>query len=133
MLDGADVRSLSLNRLRNKFGFVGQESILFDTTIAENIGLGKDEATLEEIKQAAKDANIHEFVSTSLPDGYDTNVGKHYIYIHTYVRRFDLRRIALTCSSAGLPSPAPVWSMEAKTICHTACLGPGGIILFAIS
>lgn len=93
MLDGADVRSLSLNRLRNKFGFVGQESILFDTTIAENIGLGKDEATLEEIKQAAKDANIHEFVSTSLPDGYDTNVGKHYIYIHTYVRRFDLMAI----------------------------------------
>ncbi len=54
---------------------MGQEPILFDTTVAENIALGKQEATLEQIQQAAKDANVHDFVSNTLPDGYDTSVG----------------------------------------------------------
>lgn len=48
---------------------------MFDTTVAENIALGKQEALIEEVQQAAKDANVHEFVSRNLPDGYDTHVG----------------------------------------------------------
>ena len=75
LLGGNDVRSFDLKSLRSEFGFVGQEPILFDTTVAENIALGKREATLEEIQQAAKDANVHDFVSENLPDGYETNVG----------------------------------------------------------
>ena len=54
---------------------MGQEPILFDTTVAENIGLGKEAATLEEIEQAAKNANAHDFVTENLPEKYNTNVG----------------------------------------------------------
>lgn len=67
---------MSLNSLRGYFGFVGQEPVLFDTTVADNIGLGKERASMEEIEQAARDANVHEFVISSLPDGYNTNVGE---------------------------------------------------------
>ena len=56
-------------------GLVSQEPVLFDTTIAENIRFGKEDATLEEIQEAAKSANAHDFIS-SLPDGYDTKVGE---------------------------------------------------------
>ena len=54
---------------------MSQEPILFDTTIAENIRYGKEDATMEEIQEAAKSANAHEFVS-ELPKGYDTLVGE---------------------------------------------------------
>ena len=76
LIGGVDVRSLGMSALRSKFGFVGQEPVLFDTTVAENIGLGKEAATREEIERAGADANVHEFVSRSLPDGYDTDVGE---------------------------------------------------------
>ena len=62
--------------LRSQIGLVGQEPVLFDTTVAENISLGKPEATKEEIEKATKDANAHDFVS-SMPEGYNTNVGKY--------------------------------------------------------
>jgi ABC-type multidrug transport system fused ATPase/permease subunit len=55
-------------------GTVGQEPVLFDLTIGENIAYGKEESSREEIEAAAKDANIHNFI-TSLPQGYDTPVG----------------------------------------------------------
>lgn len=54
---------------------VGQEPVLFDLTIGENIAYGKEECTQEEIEAAAKDANIHNFI-VSLPKGYDTPVGE---------------------------------------------------------
>ena len=67
---------MSLHSLRSYYGFVGQEPVLFDTTVAENIALGKEGATQEEIVQAAKDANVHDFVVNNLPEGYNTNVGE---------------------------------------------------------
>lgn len=76
LLGGTDIRSLGFNKLRNMFGFVGQEPVLFDTTVSANIGFGKEAATMEEIERAGKDANVHEFVSRTLPDGYDTDVGQ---------------------------------------------------------
>ena len=73
-IDGIDIRDLSKSSLRNLMGLVTQDSILFNDTIKNNIGLGKEGATDEEIIEAAKIANAHEFIS-ELPQGYHTNIG----------------------------------------------------------
>lgn len=73
--DGIDYRKISLQDMRRQIGIVLQEPFLFNGTIAENIAYGKPGATLDEIMQAAKAANAHNFV-LSKPDGYDTMVGE---------------------------------------------------------
>ena len=70
-----NIKELNLKWLRSHIGVVSQEPVLFDTTIAENIRYGKEDATMQEIKEAAKNANAHDFIS-SLPDGYETLVGE---------------------------------------------------------
>jgi len=75
LLDGVNLKDLNLKSLRNEIGLVGQEPVLFAGTIAENIRYGKQDATMEEIEQAAKSANAHKFIS-EFPDGYDTQVGE---------------------------------------------------------
>ena len=74
-IDGVDVRQVSLASLRRAVGFVQQDVYLFDATIAENIAYGDFSASRERIVEAAKKANIHDFI-TSLPQGYDTLVGE---------------------------------------------------------
>ena len=74
-IDGKDVRSLKLESLRNQIGLVQQDVYLFCGTIRENIAYGKPGASMEEIINAAKKANIHDFIM-SLPDGYDSYVGE---------------------------------------------------------
>lgn len=74
-IDGKDVRKLTLESLRSQIGLVQQDVYLFCGTIKENIAYGKPEATMDEIIDAAKKANIHEFIM-SLPDGYDSFVGE---------------------------------------------------------
>lgn len=74
-IDGQDVRSLTKKSLRSQIGSVQQDVYLFCGTIRENIAYGKPNATIEEIIEAAKKANIHEFIQ-ELPDGYDTFVGE---------------------------------------------------------
>ena len=74
-IDGKDVRKLTLESLRNQIGIVQQDVYLFCGTIRENIAYGKPSATMEEIVEAAKKANIHDFIE-SLPDGYDSFVGE---------------------------------------------------------
>lgn len=74
-IDGKDVRDLTLKSLRNNIGIVQQDVYLFCGTIKENIAYGKPGASMDEIVDAAKRANIHDFVM-SLPDGYDTYVGE---------------------------------------------------------
>lgn len=74
-IDGKDVRSLTLNSLRNQIGLVQQDVYLFCGTVRENIAYGKPDATMDEIIDAAKKANIHDFIE-ELPDGYDTFVGE---------------------------------------------------------
>ena len=74
-IDGKDVRGLTLQSLRNNIGIVQQDVYLFCGTIKENIAYGKPGASMDEIVDAAKRANIHDFVM-SLPDGYDTYVGE---------------------------------------------------------
>ncbi|WP_071063901.1 ABC transporter ATP-binding protein [Andreesenia angusta] len=75
LLDGRDIRDIKLKSLREKIGFVHQDVFLFTGTVKENIIYGKRDAKFEEIVEAAKNANIHEFIMT-LPDGYDTNIGE---------------------------------------------------------
>ncbi|WP_276389926.1 ABC transporter ATP-binding protein [Eudoraea chungangensis] len=73
-LDGTDIRLLSKQSVRNLMGLVTQDSILFNDTVKNNLGLGKEGASLEEIIRAAKIANAHDFIM-ELPNGYDTNIG----------------------------------------------------------
>jgi ATP-binding cassette subfamily B protein len=75
LLDGIDLRDLKLDDLRNQFGIVLQEPVLFSTSIAENIAYGRTGAGAHEIVSAAEAANAHRFV-LGLPDGYDTVVGE---------------------------------------------------------
>ncbi|XP_012529625.2 multidrug resistance protein homolog 49 isoform X2 [Monomorium pharaonis] len=75
LLDGVDVSSLNVHWLRSHIGLVGQEPVLFDTTIRENIRYGNDRITEEEMIKAAKEANAHDFIS-KLPEGYDSPVGE---------------------------------------------------------
>ncbi|OEL38003.1 putative multidrug resistance protein [Dichanthelium oligosanthes] len=74
-LDGVDIQRLRLKWLRAQMGLVGQEPVLFATTIRENIVFGKEDATAEEVVAAAKAANAHDFI-VQLPQGYDTQVGE---------------------------------------------------------
>ncbi len=74
-IDGQDVRSVTQESLRRAIGIVQQDVYLFDGTVRDNIAYGCPDATDEEIAQAARQANIHEFIE-SLPAGYDTVVGE---------------------------------------------------------
>ncbi|XP_075465258.1 bile salt export pump-like isoform X1 [Ascaphus truei] len=74
-LDGHDIRSLNIQWLRSLIGIVEQEPVLFATTIAENIRFGKESATMEDIIEAAKEANAYNFIM-DLPQKFDTLVGE---------------------------------------------------------
>ena len=74
-IDGQDVRSVTQRSLREAIGLVQQDVYLFDGTIAENIAYGSPDATMDQIRDAARRANIAEFVE-SLPEGYETEVGE---------------------------------------------------------
>ncbi len=74
-VDDTDLRSVTQESLRRRIGVVFQESFLFNTTIRENIRMGKLDATLEEIDRAARIAGVHDFVDR-LPDGLETMVGE---------------------------------------------------------
>eukprot|EP00984_Skeletonema_dohrnii_P011858 scaffold4758_cov79-Skeletonema_dohrnii-CCMP3373.AAC.1 len=74
MVDGVDIRKMDVKYLRNAIALVGQEPVLFDASVRENIAFGKDGASEEEIISAAKTANAHEFIS-NFDGGYDYNVG----------------------------------------------------------
>ena len=75
LVDGQDIRKVTLKSLRDQIGMVQQDVYLFAGTIMENIRYGKPDATEEEVIQAAKNANAHEFIM-SFPDGYETDIGQ---------------------------------------------------------
>ena len=75
MIDGVDLRQITLASLRENISLVLQEPLLFSGTIADNINYGRLEATKEDIIEAAKDANAHDFI-LRLPQGYDTELGE---------------------------------------------------------
>ena len=74
-IGGQDIKDIKLESLRNSIGIVQQDVYLFGASVKENIAYGKPDATFDEIVEAAKKANIHDFIM-SLPDGYDTFVGE---------------------------------------------------------
>src|SRR5690606_6318493 len=74
-IDGTNIRLLEVSHLRHQIGYVSQDTMLFSGTIRDNIAWGKEDASFEEIMQAAKDAQIHETIE-KLPLGYDTVVGQ---------------------------------------------------------
>lgn len=75
LVDGHDIRTLDMEWLRNQIGYIAQQPTLFSTTIRENIRYGCPSASEEDIIEAAKLANAHEFI-VQFPDGYDTVVGR---------------------------------------------------------
>ena len=75
LIDGIDVRDLTLESVRSQYSIVLQEPLLFSTTIYDNILYGKPDANPEEVEAAAKAANAHDFI-TALPDGYRTTLGE---------------------------------------------------------
>jgi len=74
-IDGINIKDVTVNSLREQIGIVLQDSILFSDSVKSNILMGKPEATDDEVIEAAKAANAHDFI-TSLPEGYDTKVGE---------------------------------------------------------
>ncbi len=76
VIDGHDLRQVTLRSLRSQIGIVPQETILFSDTVAANIRYGKLDASQSEIEAAARAANAHDFILNELPDGYDTQVGE---------------------------------------------------------
>ena len=74
-IDGIDLRNYKIAELRGNIAIVSQDTFLFNKTIKENIIYGKEDATMEEVIEAAKNANIHDFI-INLPDGYQTVVGE---------------------------------------------------------
>jgi subfamily B ATP-binding cassette protein MsbA len=75
LVDGVDVREVTLASLRAQIGMVTQDTVLFDDTVAANIAYGSPNASRERIEAAARAAHAHEFVS-ALPDGYETRIGE---------------------------------------------------------
>ena len=74
-IDGVDIKDITQNSLRSKIGVVQQDVFLFIGTVLDNIRYGRPDATMEEIIEAAKLANAHDFIM-ELPDGYNTNIGQ---------------------------------------------------------
>lgn len=74
IIDGNNIKDLNLKQFRSILGMVTQESVLFNDSILNNIAMGKENATQEEIIEAAKIANAHNFIE-ALPSGYETNIG----------------------------------------------------------
>jgi len=75
LVDGLDIREVTLRSLRRQVGMVMQDVFLFSATVRENIAFGRPEATMDEVIRAARAARIHDFIAT-LPQGYDTLVGE---------------------------------------------------------
>jgi subfamily B ATP-binding cassette protein MsbA len=75
LIDGVDLRSVTVASLRRQIGIVTQDTVLFDDTIAHNIAYGSPRATRDEIEAAARAANAHEFIAP-LPNGYETAIGE---------------------------------------------------------
>ncbi|GAB1477159.1 ABC transporter ATP-binding protein [Bacillota bacterium] len=75
LIDGTDIKNVTIQSLRSQIGMVQQDVYLFSGTVFENIAYGKPGASFEEVARAAKDAGAHDFI-TGLPEGYDTYVGE---------------------------------------------------------
>lgn len=106
-IDGKDIRQYTLSSLRSQVAFVLQDTLLFGTTIRENILMGARDATPEAVEQAARIARAHEFILRQ-PDGYDTVVGERGVTLSMGQRQ----RIAV---ARAILSPAPILILDEVT------------------
>lgn len=119
-LEGTDIKELNVEWLRDQLGLVSQEPTLFNTTIGENIKYGYPSATQEEVEEAAKEANAHDFIM-SFPDGYNTYVGER----GTQVSGGQKQRIAIgeitlfLFGKAGIPHACRI--LFSNSLCALAC------------
>jgi subfamily B ATP-binding cassette protein MsbA len=96
LVDGVDLRQVRLESIRRQIGIVSQESLLFSVTLRENVKYGFHDATDLEILQAAKNADLHEFI-LNLPQGYDTKIGEDGIKLSVgQKQRMSIARATLT-------------------------------------
>jgi len=114
LLDGTDIRDLTLRSLRNQISMVLQEPLLFSATVAENIRYGRLDASMEEIVEAAKAANAHDFIM-QLPNEYDTQVGERGAQLSAGERqRISVAR-AFLMNAPILVLDEPTSSIDSKT------------------
>lgn len=113
-LDGMDLRGWKLADLRRQFAIVGQDTILFSTTVAENIAYGRPGASMERIVAAAKAADAHDFIMR-LPDGYDTPVGERGMRFSGGERQRIALARAFLCDAPILILDEPTSAVDAGT------------------
>src|SRR5207245_8613128 len=101
VLDDVDLRDYRLSDLRKQFALVQQEPVLFSSSVAENIAYARPQASLDEIQEAAKAANAHEFIS-SLPEGYQTLVGERGMRLSGGERQRDRKSTRLNSSHGSI-------------------------------
>ena len=106
-IDGVDIRAISQSSLRQHVALVPQDSVLFHRSLADNIRYGRPDASLDEVIEAAKQANAHDFIAAS-PEGYETLVGERGIKLSGGERQ----RVAI---ARALLSRAPVLVMDEAT------------------
>jgi subfamily B ATP-binding cassette protein MsbA len=95
-IDGHEIRQIKLETLRRQIGIVSQESLLFSVSLSENIAYGRPDATQEQIEQAARHADVHDFIM-SLPEQYDTKIGEEGIKLSVgQKQRMAIARATLT-------------------------------------
>jgi len=134
-VDGTDIRSLTMTSLRRQIGYVGQDHYLFDGTVRDNLIYGYPDATEDQLIEAAKKANAHDFIR-SLPNGYDTHVGQNGLKLSGGQRqRLSLARAFLTEPTILLlDEPTASVEPESEALIHDAILertkeGQGSTIL----
>lgn len=113
-LDGEDLRDLRLADLRRQFAIVGQDTILFSTTVAANIAYGRPDATMEEIVAAAKAADAHDFIAR-LPEGYETPVGERGMRFSGGERQRIALARAFLCDAPVLILDEPTSAVDQRT------------------
>ncbi len=114
LIDGEDIKNLTLESLRNQVGIVLQHTFLFAASVKENISYGRPESSIEDIKKAAKIAQIHDFIS-SLPLGYETPIGERGVNLSGgQKQRLAMARVLLT-DPALLILDEPTSSIDAST------------------
>ncbi|MFW6030212.1 MAG: ABC transporter ATP-binding protein [Halanaerobiales bacterium] len=114
LIDGENIKNLTLESLRNQVGIVLQHTFLFAASVKENISYGRPEANIEDIKKAAKIAQIHDFIS-SLPLGYETPIGERGVNLSGgQKQRLAMARVLLT-DPALLILDEPTSSIDAST------------------